>query len=681
MNQATGPAPAGASGGVILGADASVLAADEVACALLGIGAAAAVGRPWTALLPASERPQALDALRAAQAGQTWRGTIRLAVSGVPAMLNMDVVPVETGGGIALLRLTASPPAFVEAANEAAEVRAQRDALEALRLLTDPSAAAHALLQAAHSVVAFDWSVVLRFDPAGSGSAGEELTRAAVLSVYPAPMAGVSPGTGWGPLDPPEAGVQASGAPALSGDITIPSPEDGGHSPLARLGRFGMRSRLHLPLYSASRVAGCVILFSEVPYALGIAEGMRVERILRPLGELLDRDAEGTPAAAVVDPTASATAVPPPETEGLNALSELVSGVAHELNNPLTSILGYAQIFNSLSGAERDHALVTIEAEAQRAARIVRNLLSFARQGTRTATPVNLEAVLQRVVDIRRYSLEVDNVHVSLNFGGVPPLLADESLFEEVFLNLITNAQQALHPRGGEIAITTSLLDGNVRISIADNGPGVPEEMRGRIFEPFFTTRDVGAGAGMGLSTVFGVVTEHGGRVWMEPTSAGGANFIIELPVQTDRAAAPPTVAPRYADRALRGAGERILVADDERHIRALASEILTSAGYAVTTAANGAEALQCMEEADFDLVVTDMRMPGMDGTELHARVCARWPQLQRRMIFVTGDIDGERTGRRLAQGDVRYLEKPFETAALLRTIREVLDADPQPVG
>ena len=115
---------------------------------------------------------------------------------------------------------------------------------------------------------------------------------------------------------------------------------------------------------------------------------------------------------------------------------------------------------------------------------------------------------------------------------------------------------------------------------------------------------------------------------------------------------------------------------DDEEHIRALATEILSSAGYLVTTAANGEEALRRLQDAPFDLIVSDMRMPGIDGAALHTLVGERWPHLLRRMIFVTGDIEGARTGQRLARGDVRYLEKPFGTGELLRVIREVLDTE-----
>ena len=154
-----------------------------------------------------------------------------------------------------------------------------------------------------------------------------------------------------------------------------------------------------------------------------------------------------------------------------------------------------------------------------------------------------------------------------------------------------------------------------------------------------------------------GIVTQHGGHVWVEPSASGGANFVIELPVRQSEPS--PVAAPEPAPAP--SEGERVLVVDDELPIRALTSEILSHAGYLVTTAASGDEALHRLEVATYDLVVADMRMPGMDGALLYEQICDRWPFMEGRIVFITGDVEGERTSRRLARGDVRYLEKPFD--------------------
>lgn len=369
----------------------------------------------------------------------------------------------------------------------------------------------------------------------------------------------------------------------------------------------------------------------------------------------------------------------------LESLGELVAGVAHELNNPLTSILGYAQILGGLEGTEREHALRTIEDEAQRAARIVRNLLSFARQRPGQRQRVNIEEMLRRVIDLRRYALEVDNVRVVTRLGLVPEVELDAGQFEQVFLNLLNNAQQALQDRGGEVVISTWQADGKVYVTFADNGPGVPEELQARIFEPFFTTHEVGHGQGMGLAIVYGVVTHHGGRTWVETNAEGGATFALELPIGGTTAepavasSAPDPITTSPAPALPERATGRILVVDDEGPVRALTSEILGAAGYTVRSAADGIEALRLIEHEPFDLVVTDLRMPRMDGATLYRQIVERWPDLEQRVLFVTGDIEGESNAESLDSASVRYLEKPFTTRQLVAAVRESLSSATAP--
>ena len=648
---------------------------------------------------------------------------------------DVEVVPTEAAGGVSLMHLHATSALIPQALPPSARprvpsedrehvlLRAQVEAMEAIAALTETHAGARAVLQALLGAVPYSWGAALRF---GAVQLPPGAIGAEVLAVYPTAMAGINRGSVWSPLDVAQAGVLATGQPELTTNLAA---DPALHSPLGRLPGFGMTSRIHVPLYAGTEVAGALVVYSSgAPF--NAHDGIGIERIARALGPRLSvhavalsgsRPASLTAPAPAETTTAAVTSVETPPaippvveapkplpahhsppaptttarsapnvaacfsaeriaeanaaavtgaTAQLSALSEVISGVAHELNNPLTAILGYAQIFHSLDGAERDHAVTTIEHEAQRAARIVRNLLSFARQEPPTTSHVDLEEIVRRVVDVMRYSLEVDNVRAELRLSGIPEIQADRAQLEQVFLNLVNNAQQALQPGGGEIIISTSHVGDFVRVSVADDGPGVPAEMRDRVFQPFFTTRDVGLGQGMGLSTVYGLVTQHGRRVCIEPSTSGGANFVVELPIQTPERV-PEDPAPPAEPTV--GGGERILVVDDELPIRALTSEILNHAGYRVTTAATGEGALRRLESVMFDLVVADMRMPGMDGAALYEHICDRWPSMEGRVLFVTGDIEGARTSRRLARGDVRFLEKPFDTSALVGATRTAL--------
>lgn len=354
--------------------------------------------------------------------------------------------------------------------------------------------------------------------------------------------------------------------------------------------------------------------------------------------------------------------------DDLNALSDLVSGVAHELNNPLTTILGFAQVLSALGETERIHALSMIEQEAQRAGRIVRNLLYFARQHRPRIEPIDLNALLTRVIEVRRYQFDVDNVDVALDLAPLPQLQGDQYQLEQAFLNLINNAYQAMQTTGGTISVQTSLDGDRVRISVADTGPGIPDALLTRIFEPFFTTREVGEGTGLGLSTAYGIVREHGGRLWAENVPGGGARFVVELPLTAQgdtqhTAATPHATGP--------GHGERLLVVDDEPAVRSLVREILEGFNYRVLGAASGAAALAIMEETPCAAVICDVRMPGMDGYEFYRRLVERWPALRGQVIFVTGDV--YRETRLPADEGVRFLEKPFDVHDLVSAVQDTL--------
>lgn len=224
------------------------------------------------------------------------------------------------------------------------------------------------------------------------------------------------------------------------------------------------------------------------------------------------------------------------QSEKLAALGELVAGVAHELNNPLTSVIGYAQLLESgeLGPEEAQRAIRIVLQEADRARRIVQNLLTFARQRTYERGPVDINTALEQTVALRRYELERVGVEFALDLSpDLPPIEGDLFQLQQVFLNLINNAAQAMAGNRGRIEIRTGLRDGHVVIEVADTGPGIPPEHLHRIFDPFFTTKEVGQGTGLGLSISYGIVREHGGEIYAENRPEGGARFTIKLPAGT----------------------------------------------------------------------------------------------------------------------------------------------------
>ncbi len=712
------------SGWLILRRDGTVVAAERRACELLGApDPDALAGRDWRTLAAVPDGAEAREAGRALEAGGTWEGALRFRYARVEVTLAAGVAPVARSSELMVMSLL--PPGRADAAASQPASQPQRapapaslievdralvmgrDGLRALvsaydaqQDLDDPTAIAHAVLQAMEGAIGFDWAAVFRYHP------GAALTLE-VVATYPTPMAGISRSARWSPAEPDEALVHATGEPSIQGDL---KRRPGSKSPLERLPAFGLRSRILIPLFAGAEVIGAVSLFRSGPLAFTAAEGILAERTVRRLGEALALPALTAPTGPSPDamPAAEPPTIPTDRptvgehtplvgdagnvdrsivSSRLESLGELVAGVAHELNNPLTSILGYAQILGGLEGTEREHALRTIEDEAQRAARIVRNLLSFARQRPGQRRTVNIEEMLRRVIDLRRYALEVDNVHVTTRLGLVPEVELDEGQFEQVFLNLLNNAQQALQARGGEVVITTWQAGGNVYVTFADNGPGVPEELHARIFEPFFTTREVGRGQGMGLAIVYGVVTHHGGRAWVETNPEGGATFAIELPIrgtttgltgpaETPRTTVKEVATPDALSEAAATPGRasgRILVVDDEAPVRALTCEILGATGYTVRPAAGGVEALRLIESEPFDLIVTDLRMPGMDGATLYREITERRPELAQRVLFVTGDIEGDPNARSLDTTSLHYLEKPFTTRQLVTAVRESL--------
>lgn len=284
------------------------------------------------------------------------------------------------------------------------------------------------------------------------------------------------------------------------------------------------------------------------------------------------------------------------EVSRLTSVGELAAGVAHELNNPLASIVGFAELLSSGDMDEQVRKDIDkIQSNAQRASRIVQDLLYFARRHEPAMQTVNIVQVVDRAVEMKRYDIERSGVRVTLDSqAGLPEIQGDEHQLTQVVLNLVTNAVQAIGEvrTEGRVDVTVARKDERVRISVADDGPGIPLDIQGRLFDPFFTTKEVGKGTGLGLSMCHGIVLQHGGRLWVESDPGSGAAFHVELPT-ADLAGPSKGVEQERVGNAKTSAGSAmdVLVADDESDIRELVLRQLASSGHRVDTAEDGEEA------------------------------------------------------------------------------------------
>lgn len=372
--------------------------------------------------------------------------------------------------------------------------------------------------------------------------------------------------------------------------------------------------------------------------------------------------------------------------EKMAAVGQLVSGVAHELNNPLTSIAGLAEFLleqNTATEREREHLRV-IHEQADRAGRIVRNLLTFARKDADDIGEVDLNDIVQRTVSLVSYEMRLREVHVEWTSDDeLPTIQGDRYELQQVVLNLLTNAAQAVahNPpdRPRRVSISTAHDEAGVVLRVADSGPGIPDDITTHVFTPFFTTKAPGSGTGLGLSISFQIVQRHGGALTVRGGVNGGAVFEVRLPVGVP-AAPPPARAPdRAAPAPLEGESvspQRILLLDDDPAVRRMISVILASD--ATVDAAHGAEdAARKLEERTYDLVIADPRAAVSAGERFADHLARRWPRCLPRTILVTADVRPE-TQAWLDGMGCRYFVKPFRIGELKSAAAEILARVPE---
>ncbi|MSU48644.1 MAG: response regulator [Opitutus sp.] len=376
------------------------------------------------------------------------------------------------------------------------------------------------------------------------------------------------------------------------------------------------------------------------------------------------------------------------QSEKLSAVGQFVAGVAHELNNPLTAVVGFSELLQSMSADEKTHEHVDrIAKSAHRCHKIVHSLLSFARQHPPERRSVDVHVAVDEVLEIMAYDLRTSNVTIARELApDLPLVLADPHQLQQVFVNILGNARQAMESfqRDGRITIRTRRAGGAVVIEFQDNGPGIKPDHLGRIFDPFFTTKPVGKGTGLGLSLSYGIIQEHGGKITARSEPGQGATFAIELPVvpavpaaaaifrgrgsavpfPTMAAARPPT-------------GRTVLVIDDEIWILELATELLRADGHTVETARGGQQALELLGRRNFDVIVSDWKMPGLNGIRLYEHLLATDAAAARRVLFMTGDVVSDTFEEFLRINALSCLSKPFATSEFSAAVARMLAGPP----
>jgi two-component system cell cycle sensor histidine kinase/response regulator CckA len=381
-------------------------------------------------------------------------------------------------------------------------------------------------------------------------------------------------------------------------------------------------------------------------------------------------------------------------TSKMEAVGRLSGGIAHDFNNLLGVIIGYSQVLKRALGPESpltEHA-IEIEKAGDRAAALTRQLLAFSRQQILTPTVLNLNDL---IVDMQKMlpRLIREDIAVSIALDErLSSVRADRNQIEQVILNLAVNARDAM-PQGGRLRIDTKNVHLDelyarshpgakpgeyVCLSVTDSGTGIDSETLAHIFEPFFTTKELGKGTGLGLATVYGIVKQSGGYVWVDSEPGKGAAFQVFLP-RVAQIADSQAVRP-YLDENLRGS-ETILLVEDAEPLRKLAASFLCSHGFKVLSAPDAEEALKiaAAHAGAIQLLVTDVVMPGQNGRVLAERLVASYPGIK--VLYISGYTDSFIAGHGILEPDANLLNKPFTEEALIHKVRDVLDADKRGQG
>jgi len=361
----------------------------------------------------------------------------------------------------------------------------------------------------------------------------------------------------------------------------------------------------------------------------------------------------------------------------LATVGEMAAGIAHEINNPLTGVIGFSELLNQeeLPPESREYVKYIHEG-SNRVKDIVRRLLTFARQEKPFKTRLDIHTLIDNTLELRSYVLATASIEVIKDYQpDLPWVSVDAGQIQQVFLNLIVNAEYAMKKTGGggTLTVTTRTRGEDVLIVFSDTGQGMDEATLSRLFQPFFTTKEPGEGTGLGLALSRSIIFDHNGDIAVESSPGKGAAFTVSLPQSRDIQPDESSISNKTSSAHMMP-GRRILVVDDEPSIRLLVKKALSSSGYLIEEADTAAGALENIKQSTgYDLIIADIRMPGMSGRGLYNNIKKNYPDLAGRVIFITGDISDITTQRFLSSNRVPFISKPFNRGMLLDKIEEVI--------
>jgi signal transduction histidine kinase/DNA-binding response OmpR family regulator len=459
--------------------------------------------------------------------------------------------------------------------------------------------------------------------------------------------------------------VGALKKPAWNVDVSTDPDVRRRHAALAA----GLKAGFALPILVGQEIAGILEFYAETP----LAPNLSLLEALTHMGTQLGRGIERERAVEQLQHQQEALR----QREKLATMGSLLASVAHELNNPLAVIALHADLLREeATGSAMAEHIEEISRAATRCERLVRNFLTLSRQHPSERVAVDLNALITNTLELLEPAFRVDTVPVDLCLDAdLPSIWADADQIQQVLVNLITNAYQALRevqaPRQVTLTTRCNAARTQVTLEVVDSGPGIPPALRTRIFEPFFTTKPPGVGTGLGLSLCQSIIEGHGGTIRVTSQPGQSTVFQVELPVGDVPTTTPPTPVEEIYQRVH---GQTILVVDDEPSVIRGLSRLLRRDGHIVDTAPNGRMALARLQERAYDLILSDLRMPELDGAGLY-QALEQYPELRQRFVFLTGDTVSRETMAFFEQTGVRWLTKPLRAAEVRRTIQQLLPA------